>query len=48
MVSYGYNLPHVINLNDVVNLANRLLSASRSGRVHEPPIPTVTVATPAG
>jgi hypothetical protein len=45
-VSYEYNLQSVINLCDFVSLANRLLTQSRSGGVHEPPIPTVTVATP--
>jgi hypothetical protein len=46
-VSYRYNLPHVINLSDFLSLAHRLLIASRSGGVHEPPIPTVTGPTPA-
>jgi hypothetical protein len=46
-VSYRDNLPHVLNLSDLVSLAHRLLTASRSGGVHEPPIPTVTVPTPA-
>jgi Magnesium chelatase, subunit ChlI len=47
MVSYRYNLPHILNLSDFMSLANRLLIASRSGGVHEPPISTVTVPTPA-
>ena len=32
-VSYKYNLPHVIHLCDLVSLATRLLTVSRSGRV---------------
>jgi hypothetical protein len=46
-VSYRYNLPHVINLSDLLSLAHRLLTASRAGEVHQPLIPTVTVPTPA-
>jgi hypothetical protein len=32
-VSYEYNLQSVINLSDLVGLANRMLTANHSGRV---------------
>jgi hypothetical protein len=39
--------PHVINLCDFMSLAHRLLTASRAGGVHEPPISTGMVPRPA-
>jgi hypothetical protein len=46
-VSQAYNLQSVLNLCDFMSFANRLLTASRSGRVQEPSITTVTGPMPA-